>query len=63
MMRRALISTSPTKKTPDNEVAEESEREERDRITRACADAAGGERGGMTCAVVLPISAETGTIS
>ncbi len=63
MIRRALISMSPTKKTHHHEVVEEGERRRRQPNRRAPASSAGQRVAASPRAVVLPISSETGTIS
>ena len=61
MTRRALIRTSPTKKTMTMKLPMMSSAEkamESGMVRTRCQKVSGG----MTCAVVLPMSAETGTI-
>ena len=62
MIRRALMSTSPTKKTHTTKCPKKANARNATESTRAC-QRCGEESGGMTCAVVLPMSSETGTIS
>ena len=61
MMRRALMRTSPTKKTMTMKLPMMSSAEkamESGMVRTRCQKVSGG----MTSAVVLPISAETGTM-